>query len=101
MATKKVTKTIEVQEEIEIVPVIAGAIYSFIGKSGESEEALCLATRKKGAEATKGLFRTFGEAEAWYVEGDESLLHWKIACKPVRVEVPKKAVRKRTIKSKE
>jgi|7_EtaG_2_1085326.scaffolds.fasta_scaffold00895_12 hypothetical protein len=101
MATKKVTKTVEVQEEVEIVSVIAGAIYTFTGKSGESEEALCIATRQKGDEAPRGLFRTYGEAEAWYQEGDEALLHWKIACKPVRVEVPKKATRKRTTKSKE
>ena len=101
MATKKVTKTVEVQEEVEIVSVIAGAIYTFTGKSGELEEALCIATRRRGDEAPRGLFRTYGEAEAWYQEGDEALLHWKIACKPVRVEVPKKTTRKRTTKSKE
>lgn len=96
MATVKVTKTIKVEEEIEIQPVIAGAIYSFTGKSGEAEEAICLATRKRGDGNTRGLFRTFGEAEAWYIEGDEYLLHWKLACKPVRLEGKKP--RKKTIK---
>ena len=101
MATVKVTKTVKVEEEIEIQPVIAGAIYGFTSKSGEKEEAICLATRCKGNEKPRGLFRTFGEAEAWYQEGDEALLHWKLICKPVRIEAPKKATRKRTTKSKE
>jgi len=101
MATVKVTKTVKVEEEIEIQPVIAGAIYSFTSKSGEKEEAICLATRCKGSEKTRGLFRTYGEAEAWYAEGDEALLHWKLVCKPVRMEVPKKTTRKKTTKSKE
>ena len=102
MATVKIKKTVEVEEEIEIAPVVAGAIYSFTGKSGDKEEAICLATRKKGEENPRGLFRTFGEAEAWYQEGDESLLHWKIICRPIKLEDPKKiTTRKRTIKSKE
>lgn len=101
MATVKVTKTVKVEEEVEIAPVIAGAIYSFTGKSGDKEQAICLATRSKGDEKPRGLFRTFGEAEAWYQEGDEALLHWKLICKPHKIEVPKKTTRKRTIKSKE
>jgi len=101
MATVKVTKTIKVEEEIEIAPVIAGAIYSFTNKSGDKEEALCLATRHKEGCTKGGLFRTYGEAEAWYLEGDEALLHWKLVSKPTRIEVPKKATRKRTTKSKE
>ena len=99
MATVKVTKTVEVEEEIEIQPVIAGAIYSFVGKSGEEEEAICLATRQKTGAVKRGLFRTYGEAEAWYEEGDEALLHWKIVCKPTRIPV-KKTTRKKS-KSKE
>ncbi len=101
MATVKVTKTVKVEEEIEIAPVIAGAIYSFVGKSGETEEALCLATRQREGCKKRGLFRTFGEAEAWYEEGDEALIKWKLVCKPNRVVVPKKTTRKKTTKSKE
>jgi|TARA_R100000084_G_C4624091_1_gene134780 hypothetical protein len=101
MATKKVTKTVKVEEEVEIAPVIAGAIYTFTGKSGDLEHAICLATRKRGEDVTRGLFRTFGEAEAWYEEGSDELLKWKLVSKP-QVEAPKKATtRKRTTKSKE
>lgn len=96
MATVKVTKTVKVEEEIEVPLVIAGAIYSFVGKSGETEEAICLATRHKAGSPKRGLFRTFGEAEAWYAEGSECFLHWKLVCEPVRLEVKKP--RKKTVK---
>ncbi len=101
MATKKVTKTVKVEEEVEIAPVIAGAIYTFNGKSGELEHAICLATRQRSGCTVRGLFRTFGEAEAWYEEGSDALLKWKLVSKP-QVEAPaKKAPRKRTTKLKE
>ena len=103
MATKTVTKTVKVEEEVEIAPVIAGAIYTFVGKSGDVEEAICLATRAKEGNPKRGLFRTFGEAEAWYEEGSEYLLNWKLISKPAApaAAAAKKTTRKRTSKPKE
>jgi len=102
MATMKVKKTVEVEEEVQVQPVLAGGIYRIKKADGTIEEALCLATRQKPGDKKRGLFRTFGEADAWYEEGDDALIHWKLIRKSLDVEEkPAKKTRRRTTKPKE
>ena len=102
MPTMKVKKTEEVEEEIQIQPVVAGGIYRILKTDDTVEEALCLATREKQGCKKRGLFRTFGEADAWYEEGDDALIHWKLIRKSSDVEEkPAKKTRRRTTKPKE